>query len=214
MVKNMKKFKEIFKDVVLLFLIGCFLGFVLETIWYVIKHKAFINERGMLYGPFKPVYGLGIVVITYLFKLFKTNKSVNIFLIGMILGSLYEYLLSLFQEFVLGTSTWNYSKFSFNLNGRIYLPYCIAWGIFSIIWIKFVYPKIHKFSSKTPFWLSVIIAIGFIIDLSLSGLAVYQYSNRANNIQTTNPVLKIIDKHYNDEFMKKRIPKIKPVIKS
>lgn len=209
----MKKFKNKFKEITWLFIIGCLIGFILETLWYYLKHGIIINKQGVLYGPFKPIYGFAVVLITILFSKIKTNNNIKIFIIGIILGTSYEYLTSLFQEFILKTSTWNYSSFKFNLNGRIYLPYCIAWGIITLIWIKILYPKFKKIIDKIPFNVTLIIAILMIINLVLSAFAVHEYSNRQNNLKTNNKVLKLMDDLYPDDIMKTKFPKLKAIKK-
>jgi uncharacterized membrane protein len=209
----MNKKKEIFKEIIWLFIIGCFIGFLLETFWYYFKHGFFINKQGLLYGPFKPIYGLGVLIITFVFSKIKNKNGIIIFLLGILIGSLYEYTISMFQEYVLRTSTWNYSNFNLNINGRIYLPYCIGWGFISLIWIKFLYPKFKKLISYIPLFLSIIVAIFMLCDIILSGLAVFQYSNRMNNINYHNKVLAVIDNIYDDETISKKFPKLKAVKK-
>lgn len=210
----MEKINKLLQNIIWLFVIGCFTGFILESIWYYFKHGIFINKQGVLYGPFKPIYGLGILIITSIFYNKKKMNNIAIFILGVIVGSIYEYLTSLFQEYILGTSTWNYSTFNLNLNGRIYLPYCIGWGLFSLIYIKYIYPKLNNLISKIPLWFSYIVAIFMISNLIISGLSVYQYSNRVNNIKTNNKILKKIDSIYDDEFMKKKFPKLKVIKKN
>lgn len=208
----MKKFMKHFKEITWLFIFGCLLGFFLETIWYLLKNGILINKQGLLYGPFKPIYGFGIVIVTYLFKWIKKPTKTKLFVGGTLIGTLYEYFTNVFQEFILGTSTWNYSSFSFNINGRIYLPYCFCWGIFSLLWFNYVYPFIEKIISKINIVLTYVAAILMIINLLLSTLAVYEYSNRANNVTTKNKILKKIDILYPDSVIKQKFPKLKAVI--
>ena len=196
-----------------LFIIGCFIGYVVEVSYFFIKHGTFINKSGLLYGPFKPIYGLGIVIFSFIFDKFKDRNNFIIFMSGIGIGTLYEYGSSVFQEYILHTSTWNYSSFNYNLNGRIYLPYCIGWGIFALIWIKCVYPKIKKRIIKFPFSISMIVGIIMLANVLLSAFAVYEYSNRQNNINPSNKILKLMDKMYPDHVVKKRIPKLKAIKK-
>ena len=209
----MEKKKNIIKEIVWLFVFGCLIGYVLEVSCYYIKHNIWINKQGLLYGPFKPIYGLGVLIITFIFYKFKSKNFFIIFLAGIGIGTLYEYILSLFQEYVLHTSTWNYSSFNYNLNGRIYLPYCIGWGIISLIWIKLIYPKITKVINKIPFVITFIVGILMIADVALSGLAVYEYSNRKNNVESNNKILKLMDKIYPDKVIEKKLPKLRVIKK-
>lgn len=207
----MKKKKDILNEIIWLFIIGCLVGYIIEELCYFIKHGIWINKQGLLYGPFKPIYGLGTMLISFIFKKINSKNLIKTFIIGTILGSVYEYSLSVFQEYVLHTSTWNYSSFNYNLNGRIYIPYCFAWGVITIIWIKLCYPHIKKLINKIPFFISSIVGILIIFDLILSAFAVYEYSNRQNNIKPKCKILEIMDKKYPDEIIEKKYPKLRVV---
>ena len=46
------------------FFIGCFLGVVVETLFYLVTEFRFTNRTGLLYGPFNLVYGFGALLMT------------------------------------------------------------------------------------------------------------------------------------------------------
>lgn len=209
--------KPTISELIWLFIFGCLLGFILETIWYFLKNGIWINKQGLLYGPFKPIYGFGLVLIILFMYKYQNKSIVFKFIMGILIGSAFEYFGSLFQEYVFGTSTWNYSSFNYNIAGRLYLPYCIAWGVIAVICIDFLYPFFKKMVIKMPVnlgrILTIIAAIFMAINISLTTLATIRYSNRANNIQNSNPVFKIIDKWYPDEYMQVKFPKLKVISK-
>ena len=137
------------------------------------------------------------------------------FVIGVILGSAFEYFGSLFQEYVFGTSTWNYSSFNWNIGGRIYLPYCLAWGLIAVFCVDFLYPFFKKLLKKInpPFYqiTTVIVAVFMVINISLTALASIRYSDRMNNEEGTNAVFEVIDELYPDEYMQVKFPKMKVI---
>lgn len=204
-------------EILWLFVFGCVLGFILETVWYLIKNGEFINKQGLLYGPFKPIYGLGLIIIVFFMYRHQNKKSYQKFIIGTLIGSAFEYFGSVFQEYIFGTSTWNYSSFNYNIAGRIYLPYCLAWGVIAIIAIDVLYPWFKKVFLKCPKKIgkvvSVIVGIFMIFNVSLTVLATIRYSDRANNIVRNNVVFRAIDKIYPDEYMKHKFPKLKVIKK-
>ncbi len=213
----MEKDKPTIKDLIWLFVLGCILGFILESIWYYVKHGVFINKQGLIYGPFKPIYGFGLDIIVLSMYKFKDKKGRVKFLIGFIMGSLFEYFSSLFQEYILGTSTWNYSSFRWNIGGRIYLPYCLAWGVIGIFCIDYLYPCFKDLASKCPKVMSNILTIGMVgfmvFNISVTTLATIRYKERAYGVERTNEVFKLVDKIYSDEYMKKKFPKLKIIRK-
>ena len=202
-------------ELVWLFVLGCLIGFVLETFWHFFKNGEWINKQGLLYGPFKPIYGFGLIFIVLMMNGFKSKKFWQKFIIGVLLGSAFEYFGSLFQEYIFGTSTWNYSHFNFNIGGRIYLPYCLAWGVIAVFCIDIIYPHLKKILSKINQNLykttTVIVGILMIVNVSLTALASIRYSDRANNVEKSNIVFKAIDELYPDEYMKVKFPKMRVI---
>ena len=202
-------------EIVWLFIIGCLVGFVLETIFHFFKNGEWINKQGLLYGPFKPIYGFGLIFIVLIMHNSREKKFWQKFLIGVILGSAFEYFGSLFQEYVFGTSTWNYSHFNFNIGGRIYLPYCLAWGVIAVFCVDILYPWFKKIIKKVNVNLyqitTGIVAIFMIVNVSLTALASIRYSDRANNTTATNAIFKVIDEWYPDEYMQVKFPKMKVI---
>ena len=45
---------------------------------------------------------------------------------------------------------WDYSKFAFNLGGRVNLLYCFFWGFAAVLWIKLIYPALSWLIEKIP----------------------------------------------------------------
>ena len=212
-----KKEKTKVSELVWLFVIGCLVGFVLETLWHFFKNGEWINKQGLLYGPFKPIYGFGLIFVVLVMNNYREKKFWQKFIIGVILGSAFEYFGSLFQEYIFGTSTWNYSHFNFNIGGRIYLPYCLAWGVIAVFCVDVIYPLfkklINKVNKKIYKITTIIVAIFMIINVSLTALASIRYSDRANNNAATNTVFKVIDELYPDEYMQVKFPKMKVITK-
>src|SRR5665647_3622094 len=82
-----------------LFINSSFLGWFTEVIFSLFRKKMFVN-RGFLYGPICPIYGIGVVII-YLFLDYFTDFAVNtssyitylaIFIIIAIVTKVLEYI--------------------------------------------------------------------------------------------------------------------------
>ena len=210
-----KKEKVTVSDIIWLFVIGCLIGFGLETLWHFLKNGEWINKQGLLYGPFKPIYGFGLIFIVLVMNNYRTKKFYQKFIIGVILGSAFEYFGSLFQEYVFGTSTWNYSHFNLNIGGRIYLPYCLAWGLIAVFCVDVLYPLFKKLIKKVNIRFyqvtTIIVGVFMVINISLTALASIRYSDRINNEEKTNVVFEVIDEWYPDEYMQVKFPKMKVI---
>ena len=210
-----EKVKKTLLHILWLFILGAILGFIFESLFYVLKYHEFANKKGLWYGPLKPIYGIGVVLITALLYPIKDKSLFKTFLYGIIIGTVFEYISSLFQEYVLGVYTWSYQGFNFNLNGRIYLPYCLAWGFITILYFKLIYPYYEKIFNKlySHSWqiISLFISIFLIYDFLLTGCIAYRYSKRNQHIAPTNKIAKYIDEKYPDELVQKRMPKLRLV---
>ena len=201
-----------------LFTIGCFLGYIFECTHYVIKYHYFVNKQGLIYGPFKPIYGLGFILFTIIFKPLKEKSKIFKFTIGFVIGAIYEYICSLFQEYVFGTYTWSYTSFNLSLNGRIYLPYCIVWGILALLWVDYglrLFDKlINKISQKVYKAFGILLCIFMFSNFILTGLILHRMGKRANNIEASNVLDRFLDKYYPDEYVNKHMPKVRIIKKN
>lgn len=126
----MKKENLSFKIVKLfwIFLIGSFIGYIIETIVGIVQNGHLVSRQGLLFGPFIQVYGIGLVAYYLVMSKMKTRNNIKIFLVSMILGGAVEYLFSYFQQKLFGTISWDYSNLLFNINGRTSLLHCLYWG--------------------------------------------------------------------------------------
>lgn len=207
-----EKIRKIILHSFWLFLIGGVLGFLIETLWHYYKYHEWINKQGLWYGPIKPIYGCGLILLTFLLYKKRNQNAFKIFFLGILIGSIYEYLTSCFQEYILGTSTWNYEAMNFNLNGRIYLPYSLAWGILTLLWIKYLFPSYMNFfkiiEKHKRFKLTYIFIIFLIYNITLTTLITKQYVNRANNINNKSKIAQYIDQKFQDDLIKKKFPKL------
>ncbi len=207
MTKKKERIENYYK-IVILFTIGCFLGCVFETLLCFAQRGYFESRKGLIYGPFNPVYGIGVTGIVLVLEKYKKNMSY--FLIGALTGGIIEYLCSWIQEKLFGTLSWDYSNYFLNFDGRTSIYHMIWWGILSLVFMKLVYPKIEEIIKNTAKRHHLKIAIGitifFVINSLISGYASYRQKERAQNIKATTIYQKIFDKYYPDEFLDKIYP--------
>lgn len=199
-------------QIVWLFFLGCLIGYFIETFFYIIKYGYYVNKQGLVFGPFKPIYGTGAVLVVYFFQKLRRKKVLDTFFMGVVVGTIFEYLCSFLLEVIFKSYFWDYSSFKYNLNGRIYLPYCIIWGVIALILIYGVYPqflKTYNFLKKQKYFniFTKIIGMFFIINLVLTGVVLLRQGYREND----NPVFKIIDNYYPEEKIQEKFPKFRPI---
>lgn len=201
-----QKLKELGK-VFLVFIIGSILGYIFEMIVVLFQKGHFESRQGVIYGPFTPVYGIGIIMYYIFFKKVEIRKLPQVFLVSMILGGATEYICSFIQEQWFGTISWDYSNLPFNLNGRTSLLHCTYWGIGGILYIKFVLPLIDKmdkwFEIRTIQVLTILLAIFMTFNIIISIMAGARQTERQRNIEPENAIDRFLDTYYPDEYMNK-----------
>ena len=71
----MKKFLNCFSDYYIIFCIYALIGWLYEVfwMWFVVPPHHFIN-RGVLFGPFLPIYGFGMLLLLVTLKKFMEKK--------------------------------------------------------------------------------------------------------------------------------------------
>ena len=121
-----------------LFLIYSFLGWIGETVLAAVKKGHFLN-RGFLSLPFSTIYGFGWVLFAVFLPELKAMPF-YLFLGGMILSAGLELLTGVLLERVTGHKWWDYSDQKFQFEGYICLPYALLWGACALVCLFFTDP--------------------------------------------------------------------------
>ena len=142
---------SLFLTFVFLFYIGSSIGWVLELIFRRIEHKKWVNP-GFLVGPYLPIYGFGLVLLTILHLFlarYNLHPAITILLMGtcMVLLELVTGLIFL----NLKVRLWDYSNYPFNFKGIICLGMSLIWvgggGIYYFLLADYVYKALSWSSS-------------------------------------------------------------------
>lgn len=189
-----------------IFILGSVFGVLSESIWRLVTRGIFVTRVGVIYGPFNPVYGLALVLMTLVLLRFSKRSIPFIVLAGALLGGGLEYFASYMQQMIFGTVSWDYSKFAFNIHGRTNIPYAILWGLMCAAWIKVFYPpviaSIEKIPPKPGILVTYFLLIFMALNMTVSAAAVYRGAERAQNIPAQNSIEVFLDKNYPDELLK------------
>ena len=203
------------KKLFLIFVIGSIFGALYEQILNLVKVYFATGDivwslrRGVIYGPFSPIYGVGAVLIVY-FLVRPNYSKLKTFIYGALLGGAFEYIISLLQEIFTHTTSWDYSNYFLNINGRTTIPFMICWGLFTLIFAKYIYPFISKIIEKIPINIGNIIfyilLIFLVIDMFVSWTALIRSAMRREDIEPITPVGEFYDKVYPDTVLSKSFP--------
>lgn len=213
-VTNEEKFANglCFKKIFLIFVIFSFLGCIYEDVLFMSKGYMnegtinYITKRGLLYFELSPIYGWGACIMVYLLSI-KKHKKYEYFILGFLIGGAFEYLISFLQETFTNTTSWNYSTYLLNINGRTTIPYMLFWGLLCYILMTKIYPYISNKIERLPHNIGNIIyyilLIVITIDMILSFSACIRMGLRYEGYKALTPYGEFLDKIYTDDRMKK-----------
>ena len=207
-----------FSDLVWLFVVGAFLGDVVETIFCRVTAGVWMSRSSLVWGPFSVVWGLALVLAAVLLRGSERKSESRIFWFGVILGGAYEYVCSAVTELLFGTVFWDYSGFKFNLGGRINLLYCFFWGIAAVAWIRYGYPLVAKGMNKLKThirpWMTAALAVFMAVNMGVSTLALARYDARTSGVEAATPLAVFLDAHFDNARMERIYPNAKKVEKA
>lgn len=127
------------------FIIYSFLGWTLEVLYHFYTEKRFVN-RGFLYGPLCPMYGVTSIFVIIFISPFRGNVFYT-FIGGIVIATLTELITGYLLELLFNTKWWDYSNERFNFKGYICLRFSLAWGLLSIVFIRFINPHVSKITN-------------------------------------------------------------------
>lgn len=199
-----------FYKIALLFLIGSFLGDVVETIFCRFRAGIWMSRSSVVWGPFSIVWGFALAAATLLLYRYRNNSDRFLFVIGTLLGGGYEYACSVLSELVFGKVFWDYSAIPFNLGGRINLLYCFFWGFAAVVWFKGLYPLLSKWIEKIPKRFGKIMTIWLLVfmccNMAVSAMALIRSEERRMGIPAEHEWQLIMDERYGDEKLAEIYP--------
>lgn len=138
-----------FYNYVLLFFTCACLGWIWEVILTLLQTGILAN-RGVLHGPWLPIYGCGALIIVLLFDRFRSQPLV-VFLLSALTCGLIEYGTGWYLEVFRHHKWWDYGDLWLNLNGRVCLLSITAFGCCGLAVIYFLYPLLCKIANRIKF---------------------------------------------------------------
>ncbi len=194
-------------SLILIFFIACMIGFFWEVGLHLIYDGVFVN-RGVLQGPWLPIYGSGSILILTLLYRFRKHPGINFLMIVLLCG-IVEYTSSWYLEMAHGgMKWWDYSGYFLNLNGRVSGEGLLVFGLGGLAVVYVVAPVldalISRISRKNLIALCCILLCVFSIDQLYSsknpnmGEGVTDYASR---IQRLEPLSKLISPTKKMEYL-------------
>lgn len=166
-------------EVLWLFIIYSFVGWIAETVAAALKQRRFAN-RGLINGPFCVIYGFAAFAIT-----FAAHELTGIWLFigSAIIATVLEWIAGHLIEGWYHERWWDYSRFRWNLDGYISAPTSVVWGILGYIVVRWGNTFLLEVYEAIPGLLMEIVVLVLSTLLGIDALAsIIVLAGRSKNI--------------------------------
>ncbi len=160
-------------------------GWIYESIFVSLKAKKWEN-RGFLYGPVVPIYGVGgaalMILVDVLNMVGFEYRWWHIFLFGFFGSFVLEYVTHWALEKLFHAYWWDYHYMPLNIKGRVCLPYTICFALAGLLGVYVLIPfflKITTWISPILFELFALIFVALMaMDTALTVSALSDFSRK------------------------------------
>ncbi len=129
------------------FIVYSIAGWIYETIYCSIT-KLEWDSRGMLIGPYCPIYGAGAVLDVLICS--RLPSAWAVFFACMAGSAVLEYTTSYVTERLFHAIWWDYSSLPLNLHGRICLFCSIGFGFAGLLVLYGLHPYVSRLTAPLP----------------------------------------------------------------
>ena len=168
-------------DITIFFSVYSFTGWLIELVYRSWTQRRPVNP-GFLFGPFVPVYGTGALLIIAVQNYIGAMHIAAQFAVYVILLSVIEYITGEIFERLFGLKLWDYSQNMLNINGKICLPFSLAWGMLAMAVVYLLQPliaeNVQALGRDKALIVSGLLGVYFVSDVSASVVSLNRF--RAN----------------------------------
>lgn len=190
-----------------LFLIGSFVGVLLEGLFCLVRYGHWETHVTSVWGYYNILYGVGAVLFYVATVLLWNKNAIWRFVCIAIAADILELGAGLLLEFGLNMRAWSYLNNFLNFRGHICFSMTLAWGAIGTAF-SYVVPYIEKVFAKMQHkaWdiACIILSVIIFIELIFTTICIIRWKLRHFGKQAITAFAKFLDKYYNDNFMKKR----------
>lgn len=202
---------------IILFTIGSFVGTIYESILSIFQFGSWQSRKGLIYGPFNHVYGIGFIIAIFLLKNIKRKR--HLFFLASLLGGSFEYLIWYLQKVLFHSVSWNYKSnlvingvkpFEYLYFGGTSVFHALAWGCLLFLIIIIIFPFLNCLVSKIDTILkrkiSLFLLVFFVVNALITILALYRMEFRYKQTFIFKEIDLFFDLFYSNEMMDNIFP--------
>lgn len=154
---KLKLKKRDIQKLFLYFMMYACVGWIYEVFLEVVVYRWGYSDRGVLTGPYCPVYGVGaLFFIFFVYPLIKDKDFKKklimipvVFLACMLIATGIELVASYICEALMGSWPWQtYADYKYNFQARIALSPSLRFGLGGVIFLYVLQPLFEKLVKK------------------------------------------------------------------
>lgn len=136
-------------SLVVMFFLFSFMGWFWEVCFHLVEEGRFVN-RGVLHGPWIPIYGTGGVMILILLNKLRSRPVIE-FIVSVVMCGVVEYFTGVALEELHGERWWDYSGYFLNINGRVCAEGLLVFGVAGVLVVYVIAPFTDNLLRKIRF---------------------------------------------------------------
>ena len=160
------------------------IGTVHKTIWAYQAKGMFEYRNGSILTP--PSTTCTVSALAIVIALRRIDLGWKVVLVGGLAGGMLEFAMSLIQQYLLGSRSWNYANEPLNIGGRTTVPFMLFWGLLCYLIVRFILPLVlwlvHLIDDTWHTRLATILLAWILIDAVGALPAIFLYGQRANGV--------------------------------
>lgn len=177
-------------SLILMFFIFSFIGWIWEVILHLIMDARFVN-RGVMHGPWLPIYGFGGLLMLLVLKRFRKHPGLE-FCSMILLSGIVEYFTAFFLELTHdGKRWWDYDGYFLNLDGRICAEGLLVFGLGGVTIVYLVAPLLDNALRRIPKRLKLTLCTVLLTVFLADQIYSHWYPNEGQGITEYNQEVRI-----------------------
>ena len=172
MAENKTKFEHL-QTGFLYFWVYAALGWIYEVFLEVVVYRWGFSNRGFLFGPYLPVYGIGALLILGCLRSLSRRPlrvgrvnvmPVVVFAAVVVLTTVVELIASYLLEWTTGGWLWDYTRYTIQWQGRICLSASLRFGVGGMVILYGLQPLLEKGMARlSQKWRQILFTVLFVL---------------------------------------------------
>ena len=148
-------------SIIMLFFIFSFIGWMWEVFLHFYEDGVFVN-RGVLHGPYLPIYGTGGLLILVLLYRLRKKPFLEMLSMFLLCGTV-EFFTAYLLDFLYGKEWWNYDGYFLNINGWVCAEGLLVFVIGGMSIVYLVAPALDTLLSRLRLRVVVPVCIALLL---------------------------------------------------